>query len=49
VCVCAALLMQHAQRMCRNILSHVAWPSVPIFSALSQKMSRFSGKKSNWT
>jgi hypothetical protein len=24
VCVCAALVMQHAQRMCRNILSHVA-------------------------
>ena len=41
-CLSAALVIQHAKRLRRIILSSVAWLAVPYFSTLSHK--RFSQK-----
>jgi hypothetical protein len=43
-CVSVALVIQHAKGVRRIILSYVACPDLPYFSALSHK-SKFFGKK----
>jgi hypothetical protein len=40
---CCALVIQHALRMRRTILSSVACPAVPCFYHITSQMARFSG------
>ena len=40
-CVSVALIIQHAKRMCRIVLSFVTCPSLPYFSTLSHKRHDF--------
>jgi len=44
-CVSAALVIQHAQRMCRILLSSVVCPAVQYFSILYRKWPNFRKKK----
>jgi hypothetical protein len=48
-CVSVALVIQHAKRMSRIILSAAANPALPYFYTLSHKRHNFRGKKSYWT
>ena len=45
VCVSVALVIQHAMRMRRIVLSSVACPAVQYFSTLSNKRQDFQGGK----
>jgi hypothetical protein len=45
VCVCVALVILHAKRMRRIVLSFVACPALPYFSTLSQSNGTIFGKK----
>jgi len=40
-CASVALVIQHAMRMCRVILSFLACPAIPYFSTLSHKRQYF--------
>jgi len=44
-CLSAALVIQHAQSMCRTILSTVSCRTVPYFPTLSQKRHDFRGER----
>jgi hypothetical protein len=44
LCVCVALVIQHAKRMCGIILSSVAWLALPYFSHIISKWHDFRAK-----